>query len=172
MESRWYVLRSKPKKEDVLYRHAAAQGFKIFYPRIPVRRANPRARPVVPYFPGYMFVHVELASVGRSTFTWMPHALGLVAFDDEPAHVEPELIAAIHERVRLVAEAGGETLYGLQPGDPVTIRHGPFKGYEAIFDARLGGDERVRVLLTMLNDRTIPLELRAGEIERKAIGNR
>lgn len=168
MEPRWYVLRSKPHKEDILYRHATAQGYKLFYPRIPVQRVNPRARPVAPYFPGYMFVHIALAAVGGSTFAYMPNALGLVSFDGVPAAVDDAIVEAIHQRVTAIAAAGGETFLGLNAGDPVVITHGPLAGYEGIFDTRLSGGDRVRVLLTMLNDQTVRAELHAGQIRRVA----
>jgi len=47
------------------------------------------------------------------------------------------------------------------------ISDGPFAGYEAIFDARVPGSERVRVLLQLLNSqRQVPLELTAGQIKQ------
>jgi hypothetical protein len=50
------------------------------------------------------------------------------------------------------------------------ISDGPFAGYEAIFDARVPGSERVRVLLQLLNSqRQVPLELTAGQIKQKKI---
>ncbi len=61
----WYVLRSKPHKEDLVWRQAVSQGFEIFYPRIPAQAVNPRARKIVPYFPGYMFVRVGFARASR-----------------------------------------------------------------------------------------------------------
>jgi len=38
---------------------------------------------------------------------------------------------------------GGEQLCGLKPGEAVIIRDGPFAGQQAIFNARISGDERV-----------------------------
>jgi hypothetical protein len=49
----------------------------------------------------------------------------------------------------------------------VVVQDGPFEGYEAIFDVRLPGSERVRILLKMLSDRHLPIELRAGQIRKK-----
>ena len=48
------------------------------------------------------------------------------------------------------------------------------EGYRALFDARLPGTERVRVLLKMLNDRYVPLEVGMELIERdvqRALGH-
>lgn len=166
MATHWYVLRSKPHKEDALYRYGTAQGYTLYYPRIPAQRVNPRARPVVPYFPGYMFIHVNLSEVGMASLEYMPHALGLVAFGGEPAAVEEEVVEAIHQQVTRIGEVGGETFLSLSPGDAVVITEGPLAGYEAIFDARLSGGDRVRVLLTMLSERTVPAELHVGQLRR------
>jgi transcriptional antiterminator RfaH len=121
-----------------------------------------------PYFPGYMFVNVDIEQVGLSAFQWMPHALGLVCFGDEPAIVPENLVYAIKRRVEEIGAAGGELFDGLHKGDAVVISDGPFAGYEAIFDARVPGSERVRVLLQLLNSqRQVPLELTAGQIKQK-----
>jgi transcriptional antiterminator RfaH len=66
-----------------------------------------------------------------------------------------------------INEAGGERLLGLQPGDAVVIQDGPFAGQEAIFDACLSGNERVRVLLKLLRGRQLPVEMPGAQIERK-----
>jgi transcription antitermination factor NusG len=164
----WYALRSKPRKEDILWRQVHTRGFDAFYPRLRVNPVNPRSRKLRPYFPGYLFVYADLEVVGLSIFQWMPHSIGLVSFGGEPAIVPENLIYAIKKRVEEIAEAGGELFDGLHPGDVVRISDGPFRGYEAIFDARLPGTERVRVLLELLgNQRRVPLELKSGQIERK-----
>jgi transcriptional antiterminator RfaH len=114
-----------------------------------------------------MFVHVDLDEVGQSKFNWMPFAIGLVSFDGDPAIVPDNLIFEVRKRVDEIAAAGGEFYDGLKPGEPVRISSGPFAGYEAIFDMRLPGSERVRVLIQMLTDRNVPVELKAGQVERK-----
>ncbi|GAB4524437.1 MAG: hypothetical protein Fur0018_08000 [Anaerolineales bacterium] len=164
MTAAWYVLRSKVRKEELVYRQAAQRGLQVFYPRLRVNPVNPRARKVRPYFPGYMFVYVDLDEVGVSMLQWMPHSLGLVQFGGEPATVPENFIHAIRRRTDEIAEAGGEQFVGVAPGDVVHIQDGPFRGYDAIFDARVPGSERVRVLLQFLNDRKVPVELQAGHI--------
>lgn len=167
MPQHWYALRSKPRKEEVVWRQVRMQDIEVYYPRLKVRPVNPRSRKVRPYFPGYMFVQVDIEEIGLSTFQWMPHAMGLVCFGDEPAIVPENLIYAIRKRVDEIAAAGGELFDGLNQGDKVMISEGPFSGYEAIFDERVPGSERVRVLLQLLNSqRQVPVELDAGQIQR------
>jgi transcriptional antiterminator RfaH len=164
----WYALRSKPRKEEVVWRQVRTQGFEAFYPRLRVNPVNPRSRKLIPYFPGYLFVHADLEAAGMSVFQWMPHAMGLVTFGGEAAPVPENLIQAIRKRLDEIAAAGGEALDGLKQGDVVRIHDGPFRGYEAIFDTRLPGTERVRVLLELLgNQRRVPVELNSGQIQKK-----
>lgn len=168
MAKNWYVIRIKPRKEDVVWRQVHNRGFETYYPRLRVNPVNPRAKKYRPYFPGYLFVHVDLEDEGMSTFQWMPHTVGLVHFGGEPATVPENLIHTIRKRVDEINEAGGELFEGLHPGDVVYITDGPFKGYEAIFDSRVEGSERVRILLELLgNQRQIPIELDAGQIDQK-----
>lgn len=164
MGLQWYVLRSKVRKEEAVYAQAVQAGLEVFYPRLRVNPVNPRSRKVRPYFPGYMFVHVDLDEVGFSTLQWMPHSLGLVQFGGEPAVVPENLIHAIRKRTEEIADAGGEIFLEIASGDAVRIQDGPFAGYDAIFDARIPGTERVRVLLRFLNDRRVSVVLNAGQI--------
>jgi len=168
MTLRWYALRSKPRKEDIVWQQVRTLNIETFYPRLRVHPVNPRARKVKPYFPGYLFVRVDLDEVGVSCFKWMPHTLGLVSFDGEPSYVPDNLINAIKKRIQEINEAGGEIFDGLNPGDKVWIHSGPFAGYGAIFDARLPGNDRVRVLLQLLaNQRKVPVELSVSQIRQK-----
>jgi len=163
----WYALRSKPRKESGLYEYLCAEDMECYYPCLRVNPVNPRARKIKPYFPGYMFVQVDLEKEGRNRFRWMPHSLGLVCFGGVPALVPENLIHGIQRTVEKINEAGGEELFHLQPGDQVTIEDGPFAGYRGVFDTRLTGTERARVLLTMLQGiRELPVELNVAQITR------
>ena len=162
----WYALRSKPHKEEALWGQLLAGDIETFYPRLRVRPVNPRSRKVVPYFPGYMFVNADLEDVGASTFNYMPFSIGLVSFGGEPATVSETLIRDLTRRLHEIVDSGGVLFDGLSPGDPVWIREGPFAGYKALFDVRLSGKDRVRVLLQMLNERAVLVELEASWIEK------
>ena len=108
-----------------------------------------------------------MRAVGFSAFAWMPYSSGLVLCGSEPSPVPDSLVNAIRRHLDGVNAAGGELFAGLKAGDVVRIQDGPFAGYEAIFDSRLPGNQRVRVLLQLLTKQSVPLELPSGDIQRK-----
>jgi transcriptional antiterminator RfaH len=164
----WYVLRSKPRKEQSLYQVVLSEGVECFYPQIWIKPANPRSSTIRSYFPGYMFVHVDLDDRGRNFFRWMPFSLGLVKFDGEPALVPENLVVGLKQRLDALNGRKNHQFEGLKPGVGLKITDGPFEGYEAICDARLSGQDRVRVLLKLLDDtKRLPLELNIGQVSLK-----
>lgn len=167
MTIHWYAISSHPNKEDALFSHMESLEVEVFYPCLKVNPVNPRSRKFRAYFPGYMFVHADLEKSGISFFNWMPHSKGIVSFGGEPSPVPDGLIVAIRQKVLEIAASGGESLAGINPGDTVVIENGPFAGYEAIFDERISGNERVRVLLKMLSSRQLPMEIKASSIRKK-----
>jgi transcription antitermination factor NusG len=152
---RWYVLQSKPQKENLLYEQICLREVEAYYPRLRIKPVNPRSKRIKPYFPGYLFIHVDLEKVGFSGLQWMPGANRLVAYGGEPAFISDTLVQTIRRRVDEMNATSGETFQNLKPGDEVSIHSGPFAGYRAIFDAHLPGHERVRVLLQLLQDRQV-----------------
>lgn len=159
MTQSWYCIRSKPNKEEFLRSQLAANAIETFYPRLRVKPANPRSHQVRPYFPGYLFVNVDLEEIGTNTLQWMPGALGIVFYGSEPVPVQEEIINAIRNRVEAANTAAEGRLAGLKAGDRVRIESGPFAGYEAIFDVQLPGSERVRVFLALMQRQGMRLEL-------------
>lgn len=162
----WYVIHTHPQKELVLTNLICNHGIDCFCPTINAHPKNPRARKIVPYFPSYLFVHVDLEEIGLSTLKWMPYVTGLVSFDGVPASIPDVLIHEIMNRVDEINHCSEKPLLGIKKGDPVIIDGGVFEGYEAIFDTCLSGVERVRVLMRLIGqNRSIPVILSASQIK-------
>jgi len=160
----WYCLKTHPRKEDALWNELEARNVEVFYPHVRVKPVNPRSRTIRPYFPGYLFVRLDLERVGISFLRWMPHTRGLVSFDSQPAAVPDALVQALKAKLEEVQMERQDLLPGVKRGDLVQVDAGPFEGYLAVFDARLPGTERVRVLLKMLNDRNLSVEMVANQL--------
>ena len=166
-ESKWYVLRSKPNKEDLLYNQLLTRGFETYFPRLEVNPVNPRARKTKPFFPGYMFIRISLEDVGFSTFQWMPYATGLVSFDKEPATIREDMMQTLINNIERLKEMQEDKSMPFEPGSKLLINSGPFEGFEAIFDTSLPGRDRIRVLLTMIQGNQVSVELPPSQVRRK-----
>ena len=161
----WYVMHSKPQKERWLSDQLGTRQIETYYPCLHVRNGKSFLRASRPYFPGYLFVNVDLETTGRSILKWIPGSLGLVSFGDEPACVPDGLLQRIRHRVDEINAAGNKMLESLKPGDEVVIHSGPFAGYDAIFCTRLRDSARIQVLLRVLQDRIIRVDLQVNQIK-------
>src|SRR5262245_29439212 len=122
----WYAMRSKPNKEEFLAGQFEAHGINVYFPRLRATPVNPRARRVRPYFPGYLFVQVDLDVVNSSALQWMPGAASLVNFGGEPASVPEVLISTLKKQVDELNASTKPGAGDLKPGDPVIVQDGPF----------------------------------------------
>ena len=167
MTTQWYVLRSKPNKEEVLHQQLILRRFDVYYPQVETGPAGLQTRKLKPYFPNYMFVHANLGEVGLSSFQWMPYAAGLVSFAGEPAPLPDEIMQALRQKIEALRKDRPEVFLGFQPGNALKVNVGPFAGYEAIFDTRLAGNDRIRILLNLVTGNQIAVELPASYVERR-----
>lgn len=165
MSAQWHVLSVKPHKESAVKNYLNNEEITCYCPTIKVKPVNPRSRHERPFFPGYLFVYINLEEEGDNRLRWIPGARGLVRFGDQPAIVPETLIAELHKKIKAYQQQK-ETGNLLQKGDPVRIMEGPFAGYEAIFDAHLSGKDRVQVLLAFLNHQNHRLRLNKRDIKK------
>lgn len=161
----WYVIHTKPRSEQQVNEYLANKGLQVYLPLIRVKRVNPRARPVVPFFAGYLFVRVDLAEVGISALNWAPGVVRLLEFDGEPAIVPDAVIEHIRQRIPQVEREGTLGLGPFHPGDRVRIAAGPFRDLEAVFDRALSPSGRVQVLIEFLG-RVVRGEVRLEMLEK------
>ena len=166
MTLHWYTVHSKPNQELLLWNQLQQREVESYFPRLRRKPVNPRARREVPYFPGYMFIRVDLENFPLSRIAWLPGMQRLVAFGGQPAWLMDEMLEAIRRQVEVANQVAQDPLVDLRRGDVVRIKCGPFAGYEAIFDARINGKERVRVLLKLLQSQQVSLEVPATELVR------
>jgi len=165
LSAQWYVLSVKAHKEPPVHRYLQTQKIKTYYPTMRVNPVNPRARRERPYFPGYMFVHVDLDLEGDNRMRWIPGTRGLVRFGDRPAAVPENLIQTLHRQLQAFQQRQADAKI-LEKGDRVRIIKGPFEGYEAIFDAHVSGKDRVQVLMAYLNHHSRRLRISAHHLEK------
>jgi len=160
----WYVIRSKPNKEQFLAGQIRAHGLEVYLPVLQVKPVNPRSRKIRPYFPNYLFTRIDLDEINISDLRWMPGASDVVSFDGEPASVSDLFIDTLKKQVDQYNKTLRESSKNFQAGDVVLIQDGPFAGYEAIFDMNISGEDRVRVFLSLLQGRQMPVKIETRQI--------
>ena len=147
----WYVVRSKPRREEYAQDQLLRRGVETFLPRI-VEPLRGHAEPVIgPLFPGYLFARVDLLSQYNSVI-WAPGVRRFVAFGDVPAAVDPAVVEFLQER------CGPEGVVRVVPtfhdGDLVRVTRGPLGGLVGVVQGQVSGQCRVRVLMELLRRRT------------------
>ena len=160
----WYVLNVKPNMERVVAKHLdQREDVIVFFPAIRVTPKNPRAAKIRPYFPGYLFVSLDLEELGSDALRWTPGTRGLVSFGGEPATVPEQFVQKLKKHLVERASMSQPEALRFNQGDQIRIVSGPLEGYKALFDMHLADRDRVQVLLTYLSDqfRRVKLDVSA-----------
>jgi transcriptional antiterminator RfaH len=150
---RWYAVQCQPHRERGAAAHLANQDYHVF---LPYREKNRRhARKIetvrVPYFPGYLFVRLDLT---RDRWRSVNGTFGVVRLamqGERPAPAPRGVVEALMEA------CGEDNLMSLQAGltagQPVRVLIGPFADLVGELE-QLTDADRVRVLLDILGART------------------
>jgi len=98
-----------------------------------------------PYFPGYLFVRVNLDETGESVLQWAPGSVGLVYRDGRPVIVPEKFILKLKRRT---GEASANNLLHQDRTheEKKSNVQGKVTDEEALFDEHLTDEERVGLL--------------------------
>lgn len=146
----WYVVQTKPHKENLAIENLRRQGFTTYCPQITLskRRYHQWRKVKEPLFPRYLFVQLN---VGIDNFAPIRSTLGvngLVRFCNKPVVISELVIESIHRQEQEMNSDGIDGLFW-NKGDVLEVIEGPFAGLKGIF-LQQTGIERVSVLLDIL----------------------
>lgn len=143
----WYVVYSKPHKEEQVRLHLGLKGIECFFPRLRLPAASHK-HTVAPLFPNYLFVRINLA-IEAHFVMWSPGVKRIVTFSDTPVPVDDDVVQFLRDR----ADGQGiiQAYSRLNAGHPVEISGGPFDGFTGIIEDPPNAKGRVRVLLKLLS---------------------
>jgi transcription antitermination factor NusG len=151
----WHVLYTKPHSEFRVQAALRIRGIESYLPALPV--AHPRAgrASLAAFFPCYLFAHFDLASIGESNIIYLPGLRNLVMVGGKPATVPSEMVAHMVRRLEASTAliAGGQVL---TRGDRVRVLTPGLEAFDAVFEARLSQQGRVRILVSYLERRYPP----------------
>ena len=161
---RWYVVQTKPKKEQVAVFHLEQGSIEVFCPKMEATSiVYGRSRKVIKaLFPNYIFAHFD-PFVSYRLVRWSSGVSRVLGFEDGPAPVDDQVIEIIKRRVDKNCVA--RKALHFKAKDRIRIRSGPLRDLMGIFE-RWGSEEgRVKVLLNLLNY-DARVELHYSEVEK------
>ncbi|HEY1750115.1 MAG TPA: transcription termination/antitermination NusG family protein [Caulobacteraceae bacterium] len=156
---RWYLVRALTRREALAAEQLQRQGFSTFLPRQPktVRHARRIRVTLAAYFPGYLFVELDLARQRWRSINGTLGVVHLVGAAERPSPVPKGVVEALVEAADAAGVIAGPPL---QAGQRVRIVAGAFADQLATIE-RLDEAGRVRVLLEIVGGQ-VALTLQRG----------
>jgi transcriptional antiterminator RfaH len=150
LPTRWYVVRTKPRHEQIALRNLLNQGYEAWLPMHTARRHRAGRWQIVrgPLFPCYAFARLGHVGQGIAPIRSTLGVVGLVRFGEQPATMPQSVVDDLHALEVCLAESADHPVVPFQPGAAVRIVSGPFAGLEGIVSRT--AKERVGVLLELL----------------------
>lgn len=153
---RWYVVYSRPHKESWAKFHLKLRHVEVFYPQLRLPEYLVPRRQVVPLFPSYLFVRINLVEQFHDVL-WSPGVRRFLGPDGEPAALDDAVVAF------LMSNAGSDGVItarsDLKIGQKVEITRGPFAGLLGLIQRPPDARGRVKVLMQLLSRREITLDV-------------
>lgn len=152
---KWYCIYTKPKKEHQVESYCRTLlHLETFYPQLREYATVQQVRRLVSrsMFPRYFFCRFDFAATYRAV-RYAHDALDIVHVAGGPSTVSDSLIAEL----RLWADHEfkvGSSRNPLGAGAPVEITHGPLRGLAAVILRARSDQDRVAILLSLLNSDT------------------
>ncbi len=162
----WYVIQTKPKKEEEAKSYLSTNGLEVFNPLIETfaprnGRLNKEFRPL---FPNYIFGKFDIEQ-NYNLVRWARGVKSILGFGGEFTPVAEEVVDLIRNRTdgRGIVRKN----YHFEPNDLVRIKSGPLKDLLGLFDRWVSDSERVRILLNLIGYQP-EVEIHCSLIEKVA----
>jgi len=149
LSRKWYVAFTKLRNEGAAQFHLATKGIEVFYPKLLLVGAGKVGRQIIPLFPNYIFVRIDVSSPEYYSVLWCRGVKKLVSTGEAPSVVEDHIV----EFLRAQADSDGliKATSNLKAGDDVQIVKGPFRGLAGIIQEPPDHKSRVKVLMAILS---------------------
>jgi transcriptional antiterminator RfaH len=162
VQEQWFVIYSKPQKEEVAQFHLKQKRVEVFFPRLLLPRSSQKRKLVIPLFPNYLFVRINLWTQYYSVL-WSPGVKNFVSFNDTPAPLDQNIAECLLEGANAEGVIAAQS--NLTVGQEIRIRGGSFDGLVGLLQNVPDAKGRVKVLMKILNREIkveLPLHLVAG----------
>jgi transcriptional antiterminator RfaH len=159
----WYLVCTKPGKERWVSDQLSAILPEVFLPMLEARTARwgKMAWSVTPLFPCYIFAQFVLRA-HYFDVRYMRGVQGIVSAGRDPLVVPPSVVDEIKGR-------GINGVVKIEPptfslGERVRVVEGPFRDFDAIFERYLSGSERVAILLSAVEAKSLRVVLPSSSL--------
>ena len=141
---KWYVLNTKPKKENQVESLLLAGGFTVYNPKFI------QDNRVFSFFPGYEFILFDYPEQYRLV-KYTRGVKKITGYMEGPVAIEEKVIQSI--RMREINGFVELDKYGEEPevGDEIRVMEGPLKGLRGIFKKELTQNDRVLILMNYVS---------------------
>jgi transcription elongation factor/antiterminator RfaH len=154
----WYVVYTKPHKEESALFHLQLKGVEVFFPRLSLPRPLRLRKQLIPLFPNYVFVRVRLPE-DYDCVTWTQGVKRFVSFNDVPVPIEQDIVSYLMEKANSQGVITARS--NLKVGQEVRINGGPFDGLAGIIQEPPNARGRIKILMELLGRRMrveVPLQ--------------
>jgi len=151
---RWFLVNAQTGRERLAGAHLKRQGYRPFIPSIwrSIRHARKIRTVLSAYFPGYLFVPLDLS---RERWRPIDGTVGVVRIVKSGARPQPAPAGLVETFLKMTKADGSLDFASaaLKCGQSVRLIRGPFAEQCAIVESleSLSGRDRVLVLLSMMN---------------------
>jgi transcription elongation factor/antiterminator RfaH len=145
----WYVIQTKPKKEEEAVSYLSTRGVEIFNPLMETfaLRNGKMNKELKPLFSGYIFGKFDLEK-NYPLVRWGRGVKKVLGFGGYPTSISEEIVEIIKERTD--TEGIVRVKQNFKANDVIRIKTGPLKDLLAIFERWVSDSERVRILLNLI----------------------
>ena len=162
----WYVIQTKPKKEEEAKFYLSTRGVEMFNPLMETfaLRNGRMNKELKPLFTGYIFSKFDLEQ-NYPLVRWARGVKKVLGFGGYPTPISEEVVRIIKERTD--AQGIVRVKHHFEPNDVVRIKTGPMKDLLGVFERWLSDSERVRILLRLIEYQPA-VEIHCSMIEKVA----
>jgi len=145
----WYVVYTKPNGEEVACSHLRLKGIDVFFPRLLLPAALGKRKPIIPLFPNYLFVRIQIFE-GYHYVAWSPGVKRFVAFNNSiPVPLDVNVVRYLMKQAN--SDGVIKARSKLKVGEEVLINGGPFEGVIGIIKEPPNAKGRLKVLMDLLS---------------------
>jgi transcriptional antiterminator RfaH len=145
----WYVVHCQARKEFYAANVLTSNlGLTVF---LPWTNISGKIQKKAPFFPGYLFIQVDLQKVPLSHINTTPGVLRLVEFDGDLQPIPTFILRTIYEQLDCLNRPDHLRQHNFNTGDHVRVKNGSLHNLEMIFVGPTTPSKHVYVLLNFLS---------------------